>query len=71
MNTGIDIDFFKKSPIVEHVICSFASTERGIGRLFVVTNVITKEVSFKVEGNSVIKTTNDLEEAVMFYNLLT
>lgn len=64
-----------KDPLVEHPICSFASSSKGYGALICVTNMITKEVYFIVESKymeniSNVKT-SDLDDAITLYNLLT
>ena len=64
-----------KDPIVEHPICSFVSSSKGYGALLCVTNMVTKEVYFLVESKSMDNIPNvetqDLDEAITLYNLLT
>ena len=66
-----------KDPIVEHSICSFASSAKGYGCILAVTNMVTKEVHFKVVAKThdyvtaVEHNTPDLCDAITLYNLLT
>ena len=57
--------------IIEHTICFFSSVKKGDSKLSVITNVVTKEVTFKVMGNTIERITTDLSEAVSLYKLLT
>ena len=60
-----------KHPTIEKEICSFTSITKGIGRLVVTTDIITKHVSFKVIGNTGETITDDLNRAIALYNLIS
>ena len=70
MDLSVSKDVILKDPLIEHTICSFGSMTKGIGRLNIVVNLITKEVNYKVIGNTGTIITESLDEAIVLYNSL-
>ena len=66
----LSIENIEKDSIQKSLIASFASIDKGRGALFVSTNLLTKEVTFIVEGNNITITKDTIEEAIEFYNLI-
>ena len=70
MDLLINKEDILSNPVVEHTIASFGSVTKGVGRLNVLTDLITKKVSFKVIGNTGETITQSLDEAIALYNLI-
>ena len=70
MNFQVTKKELQDNPTIETVLCSFTSTKYGTQSLKVVTNFITKEVTFKVIGSTNSGIFDTLDEALKVYNLI-